>query len=116
VTEVSLSDLELSILAWPLSERPVTTTTHITTMPGGPTERFRQQIDTGLLQSAVAYLRQELEQQQAAVNNTRRQLPKGWYKQSNPTVDLEVIADGLAAKRSINLPKIWPQEISAGQR
>jgi hypothetical protein len=110
LSEVSLSDLELSILAWPLSERPATVTQLATTIPGGPTERFQQQIDVGLLRRAVEYLRQEMERQQEIVNTTRRQLPKGWYRQSNPTHDLEVLSDGLSKEKSIDLPKIWPSE------
>lgn len=110
MSEVTLSDLELSILAWPLSERPATVTDQKTTTPGGPTERFQKQIDVHLLRRAVEYLRQEMERQQESVNTTRRQLPKGWYRQSNPTYDLEVLSAGLSEQKSIDLPKIWPTE------
>jgi hypothetical protein len=110
LSEVSLSDLELSILAWPLSERPAAATNIAATTPGGPTERFQKQIDVGLLRRAVEHLRQEMDQQQEIVSTTRRQLPKGWYRQSNPTFDLEVLSDGLSEKKFIDLPKIWPRE------
>jgi hypothetical protein len=116
LSEVSLSDLELSILAWPLSERPAMVTNVAATTPGGPTERFQKQIDVGLLQRAVQYLRQEMERQQEIVSTTRRQLPKGWYRQSNPTFDLEVLSDGLSEQKLIDLPKIWPRGSLLGRQ
>jgi hypothetical protein len=108
LSEVSLSDLELSILAWPLSDRPESAKTFPATKPGGPTDRFRQQIDVSLLRRAVDYLRQEMERQHQTLTSTRRQLPKGWYKQSNPTFNLEVLSDGLDNKKFIDLPRVWP--------
>jgi hypothetical protein len=106
LSEASLSDLEQFILTWPLSNRSEPEQDVKVTKPGGAIDRFRQQIDLGLLRRAVDYLRQEVESQHQTVTYTRRQLPKGWYRRSNPTFNLEVFSNGTDGPKFIDLPKV----------
>jgi hypothetical protein len=108
LSEVSLSDLELSILAWPLPNRSEPEKAVKVIKPGGATDRFRQQIDLGLLRRATDFLRQEVDRQHHTVAFTRRHLPKGWYRKSNPTFNLEVFSNGIDCQKFIDLPQVCP--------
>lgn len=111
MSELSLSDLELSVLVWPLLDRPeskkIVEPTNATEC-SGYTQRFCQQINVGLLRRAADCLRQDVDRQHQTVTFTRRQLPRGWYRKSNPTFDLEVFSNGLDYKEFIDLPKVCP--------
>jgi hypothetical protein len=107
LSEVFLTAGEMAILAWPLAAQPAPVNPP-TLAADGPTARLQQQVDIGLLRRATDYLRQEIEQQRSIIDRTRRQLPRGWYRNSNPTSDLEVIATGPSRTRLLDLPKVWP--------
>lgn len=107
LSDIFLTDGEMAILAWPLANQPEPTSPP-TLAIDGPTARFRQQVDVGLLRRAADYLRQEIEQQRGLIERTRRQLPRGWYRNTNPTSDLEVIAAGPSRSSLLDLPKVWP--------
>jgi hypothetical protein len=74
-------------------------------------EQFRSQINLLLIRQDVTRLRQELESQKILIAQTRRSLPRGWYRQS-PTVDLEVSLNVSPANSSICLPCIWPASLT----
>ena len=70
-------------------------------------EQFRGQINLLGIRRDVTKLRQELESQQVSIAQTRRRLPRGWYRHS-PTVDLEVSLNVQPAENLVHLPNIWP--------
>jgi hypothetical protein len=79
-------------------------------------EQFRRQINLLGIRRDVTKLRQELASQQVSIAQTRRRLPRGWYRHS-PTMDLEVSlnvqpADNNANSNSVRLPNIWPRSRS----
>jgi hypothetical protein len=57
-------------------------------------------------------LREELEVQGQSIAQTRRRLPRGWYRKSNPTLDLEVTklstSEVPKPHAPLQLLKIWP--------
>jgi hypothetical protein len=110
LADVFLTDGERAILAWPLTHQPesVVANPPPALAPDGPTARFRQQVDLGLLRQATNYLRQEIDRQRQAIDQTRRQLPRGWYRNANPTSDLEVISAAPIRSSPLDLPKVWP--------
>jgi hypothetical protein len=71
-------------------------------------EQFRGQINLLGIRRDVMGLRQELESQKVSIAQTRRRLPRGWYRHS-PTVDLEVSLNVQPADRPVSLPNIWPR-------
>jgi hypothetical protein len=75
-------------------------------------DQFRGQIDLPVIRQAVFHLRQELESQKNSIAQTRRRLPRGWYRQSNPTVDLEVLNNPSPPAKSVQLPQIWPAALA----
>jgi hypothetical protein len=107
LADVFLTDGERAILAWPLTHQPDSQKANFLA-PDGPTARFQQQVDLRLLRQATDYLRQEIERQRQAIDLTRRQLPRGWYRNSNPTSDLEVISAAPPRSSVLDLPKVWP--------
>jgi hypothetical protein len=78
-----------------------------TNRPINRIEQFQGQIDLPVIQQAIQHLRQELESQKISIAQTRRGLPRGWYRQSNPTVDLEILTNVLPASKPVQLPNIW---------
>jgi hypothetical protein len=73
-------------------------------------EQFRDQINLLGIRRDVTKLRQELELQKISIAQTRRGLPRGWYRHS-PTVDLEVsfhVPPTDNSVDSVRLPSIWP--------
>jgi hypothetical protein len=74
-------------------------------------EQFRGQINLLGIRRDVTKLRQELESQQVSIVQTRRRLPRGWYRHS-PTVDLEVSLNVPPADHPVRLPNIWPRSRS----
>jgi hypothetical protein len=81
-------------------------------MPGNKgVEQFRDQINLLGIRRDVTKLRQELESQQVSIAQTRRCLPRGWYRHS-PTVDLEVSLNIQPADNPVRLPNIWPRSRS----
>jgi hypothetical protein len=77
-------------------------------------EQFQGQIDLPIIQQTIRHLRQELESQKLSIAQTRRGLPRGWYRQSNPTVDLEILTNVLPVSKSVQLPNIWPSSLASG--
>jgi hypothetical protein len=71
-------------------------------------EQFRGQINLLGIRRDVMGLRQALESQKISIAQTRRRLPRGWYRHS-PTVDLEVSLNVQPAENPVCLPNIWPQ-------
>lgn len=81
-------------------------------MPGNKgVEQFRDQINLLGIRRDVTKLRQELESQQVSIAQTRRRLPRGWYRH-RPTVDLEVLLNVQPAENPVSLPNIWPRSRS----
>jgi hypothetical protein len=73
--------------------------------------QFRGHIDLAVIQNDVKLLRQSLDSQKNSIIQTRRGLPRGWYRQSSPTVDLEVLGQVSSANNSVCLPSIWPPSL-----
>jgi hypothetical protein len=71
-------------------------------------EQFRVQINLLGIRRDVIGLRQELESQKISIAQTRRRLPRGWYRHS-PTVDLEVSLNVQPVDNPVCLPNIWPR-------
>jgi hypothetical protein len=71
-------------------------------------EQFRGQINLLGIRRDVTKLRQELEFQKVSIAQTRRRLPRGWYRHS-PTVDLEVSLNVQPVNNPVCLPQIWPR-------
>ncbi len=76
--------------------------------PSKGIEQFRGQINLLGIRRDVTNLRQELESQKASIAQTRRRLPRGWYRHS-PTVDLEVSLNVQPVDNPVCLPQIWPR-------
>lgn len=74
-------------------------------------EQFRGQINLLEIRHDVSKLRQELESQKAAIAQTRRRLPRGWYHHS-PTMDLEIFPNVQSADHPVRLPSIWPRSLA----
>jgi hypothetical protein len=74
-------------------------------------EQFRGQINLLGIRRDVIGLRQELESQKVSIAQTRRRLPRGWYRHS-PTVDLEVSLNVQPANNPVRLPNIWPRTLA----
>jgi hypothetical protein len=74
-------------------------------------EQFRGQINLLSIRRDVTQLRQELESQKVAIFQTRRGLPRGWYRH-RPTVDLEVSLNIQPADNPVCLPYIWPRSLA----
>jgi hypothetical protein len=74
-------------------------------------EQFRGQINLLGIRRDVTRLRQELEFQKISIAQTRRGLPRGWYRHS-PTVDLEVSLNMPPADNPVSLPNIWPRALA----
>jgi hypothetical protein len=74
-------------------------------------EKFRGQINLLGIRRDVMGLRQELESQKVSIAQTRRRLPRGWYRHS-PTVDLEVSWNVQPANNPVCLPHIWPRSLA----
>jgi hypothetical protein len=74
-------------------------------------EQFRGQINLLGIRRDVMGLRQELESQKVSIAQTRRRLPRGWYRHS-PTVDLEVSLNVQPVDNPVCLPHIWPQSLA----
>jgi hypothetical protein len=84
-------------------------------LPVNGIEQFRDQIDLPVIRQTIAHLRQDLDSQKVSIGQMRRRLPRGWYRQSNPTVDLEVVANELSGTKSVKpvcLPRIWPSALT----
>jgi hypothetical protein len=77
-------------------------------LPVNGVEQFRDQIDLPVIRQTIAHLRQDLDSQKVSIGQMRRRLPRGWYRQSNPTVDLEVSVNVVSTANSVSLPRIWP--------
>jgi hypothetical protein len=71
-------------------------------------EQFRVQINLLGIRRDVIGLRQELESQKISIAQTRRRLPRGWYRH-RPTVDLEVSSNVPPVDNPVCLPNIWPR-------
>jgi hypothetical protein len=74
-------------------------------------EQFRGQINLLGIRRDVMGLRQELESQKVSIAQTRRRLPRGWYRHS-PTVDLEVSLNVQPVDKPVCLPHIWPRSLA----
>lgn len=74
-------------------------------------EQFRGQINLLGIRRDVIGLRQALESQKVSIAQTRRGLPRGWYRHS-PTVDLEVSVNVQPTKNPVLLPNIWPRSLA----
>jgi hypothetical protein len=74
-------------------------------------EQFRDQINLLGIRRDVMGLRQELESQKVSIAQTRRRLPRGWYRHS-PTVNLEVSLNVQPVDNPVCLPHIWPQSLA----
>jgi hypothetical protein len=46
--------------------------------------------DLKILRQEIAHLQQEIDWQHRDINQIRRQLPRGWYRRSTSTSDLEI--------------------------
>jgi hypothetical protein len=46
--------------------------------------------DLKILRQEIAHLQQEIDRQHHDINQIRRQLPRGWYRRSNSTSNLEI--------------------------
>jgi hypothetical protein len=76
-------------------------------------DQFKSQINLTTLQQSVQSLRQELANQGQSIAQIRRNLPRGWYRKSNPTLDLEVLPQRVNSEiktiAPLQLLKIWPR-------
>jgi hypothetical protein len=88
-----LSDVELMVLAWKNGGKK-----HQPTAPTLPpiqpiisrTAQLHKQLDLTTIRQEIGDLRQEIDRQDVNINQIRRQLPRGWYRRSNSTLDLEI--------------------------
>jgi hypothetical protein len=60
-----------------------------------------------VMRQEIDRLHQEIDRQQQHITRIRQQLPRGWYRRSSPTVDLEIRPIASPAIQSAELPRFW---------
>lgn len=90
-----LSDVELMVLAWRNGGARGLPSPSSPSLPPLPSlssraEQLHKQLDLTTVRQEVGDLQQEIAQQHTNIDRLRRQLPRGWYRRSNSTLDLDI--------------------------